>query len=182
MNIAINSDYKEYLESPEWEIKRQARFKLDNYKCVCCGRPMDLHCHHLTYRNFKREDILNDLVTVCKYCHADLEERKHEYDWTIKNQLVYIFLKNYKTKDVLYGGTENLNVYDNIEKYMNELITKLHRTEHISYKTEIQNFFARKKEKFIKQQKAIGATADYLRSRGISDGQLRKYYYSKEDK
>lgn len=175
-------EYLQYLQSPEWETRRQARFSLDGNKCVCCGRPMDLQCHHLNYRNFKHEDVCNDLVTLCKYCHEDIEDRKHKYNWDVREQLVYIFIKKYKEKDVLFGGKENLNVYTNIEKYWKELFQQLHRTESVNYKLEIQNFFARKKEAFIKESKAKGATADWLRSRGMSEGMIHKYYYSKEDK
>jgi len=174
--------YEMYMQSPRWQMVRQTRFALDNYKCVCCGRPMDLECHHLSYRNLGHEDILNDLVTLCKLCHEDIEQRKKDNDWGIKNQLVYIFIRNYKGKDVLYGGKENLNVYATIEKYWEEMVNNLHRTEIISYKTEIQNFFARKKEAFIKDCKNKNIPADYLRSKGISEGQIHKYYYSKEGK
>ena len=176
----MNHEYTEYLNSRAWKIKRSARFKLDNEKCVCCGRPLDLQCHHLTYENYPDEDILNDLVTLCKYCHEDIEKRKHKNHWSVSEQLAYIFIKKYLHKDVLFGGKENLNTYSVIEKYWDEMCKELYVTKRHSYKSRIQNYFARRKEAFIKDQKAKGATAEYLRSRGITENMINKYFY-KED-
>lgn len=72
--------YKGYIRSDEWKQKEQDRMKVDDYKCVMCGRPGErtrhgLQVHHITYRNLGHEDVLTDLVTLCAPCH----KKMHNY-------------------------------------------------------------------------------------------------------
>lgn len=60
--------YGEYLRSPQWQQRRQARLLLDNHTCQDCGeRATDVH--HRTYSNIGREEP-DDLVSLCGTCHA----------------------------------------------------------------------------------------------------------------
>lgn len=71
--------YRDYLDSPQWEYKRQQRFGIDGYRCVMCGRHEhevgSLDVHHVTYRNFTHENVLTDLCTLCRPCH----DKIHNY-------------------------------------------------------------------------------------------------------
>ena len=55
---------------------------VDESKCFVCS----LQCtgstgnvHHLTYERVGKEDVWNDLVTLCKRCHCDIHTRE-SYD------------------------------------------------------------------------------------------------------
>lgn len=63
--------YKEYLDSPAWEMKRDDVMKRDGGQCICGTQAIVVH--HKTYCNIGKEP-LSDLVALCKECH----ERVHE--------------------------------------------------------------------------------------------------------
>ena len=63
--------YKEYLDSPAWEVKRDDVIERDGGQCVCGTQATEVH--HKTYNNIGKEP-LSDLVALCKECH----ERVHE--------------------------------------------------------------------------------------------------------
>ena len=70
--------YNKYLQSPEWEAKRQAVLKRDEYKCVKCGSQDELQVHHLTYDHVYNEP-LKDLITLCKKCHYKTHHKRRRY-------------------------------------------------------------------------------------------------------
>jgi 5-methylcytosine-specific restriction endonuclease McrA len=63
----MNQDYKEYLMSPEWKERRNARLDYDNHKCRICGKKAWI-VHHLTYERIFNEDP-DDLASLCQSCH-----------------------------------------------------------------------------------------------------------------
>lgn len=77
-------EYLEYLESVEWEKKRQRTFMFKGEECEVCGDKKNLHIHHATYDNFKNEKD-EDLFVLCKKCHK-------EYHSFIKGQKTTIEL------------------------------------------------------------------------------------------
>ena len=68
----ISKEYEKYLRSAAWSDKRTARLRIDHGRCAICGSGQDLNVHHLTYRNIMKEDVQQDLVTLCRPCHAML--------------------------------------------------------------------------------------------------------------
>ena len=70
--------YHNYLKSEERKLKRNNRLLLDDYKCFfhnikgCDSN--NLHVHHIHYDNVGNE-MLEDLVTVCKDCHSEIHGR-----------------------------------------------------------------------------------------------------------
>ena len=62
-------DYAVYLKTPEWIAKsRQAKERCHCcQECGACG--VELHVHHLTYER-RGEELPEDLVVLCKSCHA----------------------------------------------------------------------------------------------------------------
>lgn len=69
--------YTQYIKSEEWEAKKEARKKIDGYRCVCCGRSEDhtkrgLQVHHVTYERLGHENVYTDLCTVCGSCHKKI--------------------------------------------------------------------------------------------------------------
>lgn len=66
------SDYQAFLNSGYWQEVRKLVLERDNHTCQECGSQSSLHVHHLTYEH--HGDELNhpeDLVVLCKTCHAD---------------------------------------------------------------------------------------------------------------
>ena len=68
-------NYKDYLESPQWQRKRSERLAIDRKQCVLCGELNNLHVHHVTYERLFHEKM-SDLMTVCKSCHEVLHDRE----------------------------------------------------------------------------------------------------------
>ena len=88
-NKPHSKEYDEYIKSEAWQHKRELRLKIDDYKCVMCGRPAEkcrngLTVHHVVYsRNGKSvigcENVWSDLCSLCFPCHDKLHryyERK----------------------------------------------------------------------------------------------------------
>jgi len=65
--------YEDYIVSKEWEAKRKERIKRDHYQCAMCGTAKNLQVHHITYERLGHEE-LDDLITLCKDCHAKVHE------------------------------------------------------------------------------------------------------------
>ena len=63
-----NRNYARYLETSDWQIKRQQVLKRDNYICQGCLTNKATEVHHLTYDNVT-DELLFQLVSVCRSCH-----------------------------------------------------------------------------------------------------------------
>lgn len=64
-----NEDYKKYIESDEWERRRNLHVKQADYRCQLCNAEKDLHVHHRTYERLGCERY-TDLIALCKACHG----------------------------------------------------------------------------------------------------------------
>lgn len=63
----MNLDYKAYLKSDWWLIKRQEILHFWNSECALCCKPAE-EVHHRHYRSLQREKI-TDCIALCKECH-----------------------------------------------------------------------------------------------------------------
>ena len=121
----IFKSYDEYLESPHWKTVRTKRIERDGFRCVRCGTAKNLQVHHLSYDNFGQEDIEHDLVTLCRKCHEDVHrfdirgrpqtidaETKRLADYARRRDRSKVHANEFMdwalSKDVMFGGTENL--------------------------------------------------------------------------
>jgi len=66
--------YQDYLNSNWWRETRKKRLEIDNHQCCLCGSERYLHVHHLTYERLGKEDVDNDLMTLCEDCHHLVHE------------------------------------------------------------------------------------------------------------
>lgn len=71
-------DMNEYYQSSKWAEKRNARLKIDGFKCAKCGFTRALEVHHINYERFGDEDVHRDLITLCKKCHHEIEDQKRK--------------------------------------------------------------------------------------------------------
>lgn len=118
----LNDRYMKYIkESKEWQDKRSERLKIDNYTCQRCGSKRNLQVHHLTYANFGHEDVHNDLITMCKNCHEDIEREKRE---------------NARPQDFVLREVKRLEDVERVEK---ERLEKKNQDKQIEHNTEQLN-------------------------------------------
>jgi len=61
-------NYRDYLNSPEWNALRKKAYKRANGKCEMCGAPA-CSVHHVKYPKQYAEDSLQNLVVLCEKCH-----------------------------------------------------------------------------------------------------------------
>ena len=69
------AEYNEYLNTEQWNEKKEHRLALDNNQCVLCFSTNSLHVHHVTYERLF-DELPSDLMTVCKSCHETIHGRK----------------------------------------------------------------------------------------------------------
>ena len=62
--------YVDYLKTKHWRKLRKQVLKRDERRCTICGSYEDLNVHHYTYERLGHEK-LDDLVTLCRWCHAE---------------------------------------------------------------------------------------------------------------
>lgn len=64
--------YQTYMHTTAWHKKAKRRRELDGNVCQVCGKEAE-EVHHLTYMRTGSEEI-EDLISLCKRCHAKAEE------------------------------------------------------------------------------------------------------------
>lgn len=63
--------YSDKLKSPKWQRKRLEILNRDNFTCQTCqDTETELHVHHKSYFGEPWEAPDEDLITLCKICHA----------------------------------------------------------------------------------------------------------------
>jgi len=67
-------DRERYMHSSEWEVIASKVKKRDQHRCRNCESIFDLQVHHLTYKRLGSERM-EDLITLCAYCHAAVHKR-----------------------------------------------------------------------------------------------------------
>jgi len=91
------TDYNLFLKSDYWKKVRKLVLIRDNYQCQNKGYDgkcnytysvKDLEIHHRTYKNHKNEfNHLDDLVTLCKWCHEYMHEPDY-YDEMVEQEIL----------------------------------------------------------------------------------------------
>lgn len=68
------NQYKGYLRSEEWRVRKKIFLRKAGYKCHVCGaKDTPLHVHHITYAHFG-DEWDSDCVVLCKDCHEEVHE------------------------------------------------------------------------------------------------------------
>lgn len=71
--------YDDYLKTPYWYYVSGRVKWAAKQRCSRCGRPLDLQVHHLTYEHRGIESKYpEDLICLCKRCHAKVHEQDHK--------------------------------------------------------------------------------------------------------
>jgi 5-methylcytosine-specific restriction endonuclease McrA len=66
--------YREYLASPEWQVRRQHVLERSRGVCEGCREQPASEVHHLTYDHVG-EEFLWELEAVCDDCHSRVHGR-----------------------------------------------------------------------------------------------------------
>lgn len=66
--------YTKYLQSPEWREKRKLVMLRAQGICEGCRKANATEVHHLTYERLG-DEMLFDLVAICKMCHDKIPNR-----------------------------------------------------------------------------------------------------------
>lgn len=78
--LTKEQDYKSYISSKEWRLKRAQALARSKYLCERCGLSKwssKLEVHHKSYENFKHEP-LDDLEVLCSACHEKADDERRE--------------------------------------------------------------------------------------------------------
>jgi 5-methylcytosine-specific restriction endonuclease McrA len=78
----VGKSYWELLQDSRWKTKRELVLFRDNYKCIACNNPNNLHVHHKQYHYNKQKDQFlppweysnHLLITLCSSCHDNGHE------------------------------------------------------------------------------------------------------------
>lgn len=172
--------YDDYLQSDEWSEKRDKRKEIDGERCRICGRPMDLQVHHLNYRNVGHENIYEDLITLCKYCHGMVHKTKQTKQLAryvrSRNDNTEIFCKEYHCRDVSIGGDLNMMDKETIRAEWSRVYGDGSRAPIM----DVQRYFKHIRVRVIRSMEDAGATPDEIMARGISRHMIQKYYSKPE--
>lgn len=168
----ISEEYTQYLRSETWQNLRSQRLKIDHYKCQRCGRPFDLQVHHLYYPDeLGTEDVYRDLITLCDYCHEEIEQQKKDYKLAqnakksttykiqkdITDMLVRQFIREHKSEDLSNVGVGKKNYCDHtvIQKDFFPFMAEHGvQDDHPSGSLRIQEYFRNRRYEVILQLKA----------------------------
>lgn len=188
--LDIGRSYESYLRSPEWQKKRAERLRIDQYKCQKCGRPIDLQVHHLNYDNIGNEDVYADLITLCKYCHKEIEDAKEEYklayrrnyrdEYVSARKLELKFCHDYSDLDISAGGPYNMLNFDVARAEWTKWLKANAFSDRGLRVTTVTNYFRDMRIKIILSMSAAGASPDEIMAKGISGNMVRKYYNNSE--
>ena len=60
--------YREYLQTPEWQERREQHLRSARYRCQVCNSDSGLNVHHRSYDR-RGEEAWADLIVLCRVCH-----------------------------------------------------------------------------------------------------------------
>jgi ATP-dependent DNA helicase RecQ len=117
-DIAFQFPNAEFVEKynidfPVNDIKTIVKIR-DGFKCVSCQASIDIEVHHIIPRNRGGPDKINNLITLCRKCHA----QQHPY-------LSHLFIGSLPAERTDYLGRfkhflkKKLHLIDTYEKYIN---------------------------------------------------------------
>lgn len=99
MKLPESMNYKEYLQTEHWQLKREQALKYFNYECSACGTKFNLNVHHKRYDNLFEEKI-EDLAVFCKRCHNNFHERDNQGNSLADREAKARMVKDVRTLNV----------------------------------------------------------------------------------
>lgn len=76
----------------------------DNYECIFCSSKDNIEVHHLLPMSFYGNNNLNNLQTLCRWCHRKIHILLNQYfNYLYNNNLLKTYLLNYIRKAEFYN-------------------------------------------------------------------------------
>jgi len=126
----MKNEYSRYLTTRYWKLISKEKKRLDNYKCVECGKDCDV-VHHTTYDHVGEEfNYMFDLKSLCHDCHRNIHQKKHDYEANQKkNKLNTLEAMMVKLKPVVQFDKHNriIKEWSSIEQASKELKINMSR-------------------------------------------------------
>lgn len=69
----------------QYRKMRVKALERDEYRCVECGKDEELHVHHKVHRENGGTNDLENLETLCKWCHAEKHKGENVYNIMAKS-------------------------------------------------------------------------------------------------
>lgn len=92
--------YQAYLQTPEWQAKRDQALDKAGHRCQLCNSNDSLNVHHRTYERRGNEE-LSDLTVLCRACHSLFHDRvpteEQEYTFHPLSDIVQEFRERLDT-------------------------------------------------------------------------------------
>jgi len=84
-------NYQDQLKHPNWQKKRLQILKRDKFTCkLCKDKETTLNVHHIRYSDGMAWEIENEyLITLCKHCHAEIEDIKDDENFDFNTIKIY---------------------------------------------------------------------------------------------
>ena len=67
------------LDLTSYETLRQEVLLRDAWRCQSCGAMSNLEVHHREFRSHSGDDSEDNLITLCRACHARVHEGKRAF-------------------------------------------------------------------------------------------------------
>ena len=74
-------------------IKKEILIR-DNYTCTKCGSKNNLQIHHIIYHSNGGKDTMENLITLCKQCHAEKHKNDGYYNFVLTSYTIHNKTKN----------------------------------------------------------------------------------------
>ncbi len=106
----------------DWDSRRKAVYRRDDYQCRNCGRQggphgdAELHAHHIVPKSKGGSDELSNLATLCGECHNeahlhDINDRKNEEDDGLSDHVEELAAELGVSRPEIRKDLENLTSY-----------------------------------------------------------------------
>lgn len=83
--IVNNTKYHSYIRSVEWTKKKVWYWGLTGLKvCQICGSNRNVQVHHMCYDRFGGNEVYDDLLGVCWYCHSEIHKLHRKQGGSLK--------------------------------------------------------------------------------------------------
>jgi hypothetical protein len=74
-DLLIEMPYREYLKTIRWNSLRNNALRKQGHKCQLCSSNKNLNVRHRSYERMNTADEFNDLIVLCKNCHAKFHDK-----------------------------------------------------------------------------------------------------------
>lgn len=113
------TSYRTYLQSPEWDAKREAVRMRALGRCEFCGAAMR-DVHHVRYPKRLGDEPVTDLVAVCETCHAKSHGRQLVNLQVIPDARPHQVVAPGNVRGII-AASENGNAYASIDAWADML-------------------------------------------------------------